>query len=325
MIKNRNGEIINIGGGVSEDNDGSILIRGHAEFEEPGDGENDKGRGVIYQGERFESTAEKPVLVTGTASAVHATDWDGDGDFDLLVGDIAGRVHLVPNKGAADAYAFGEEVRLEVDGQEVKVNGDAGPFAADWDADGDLDLLVGAGDGSVLLFRNIGTKVAPRLAPPQELVGPARISYGSDAPEEPQRGIRAKVCAADWDGDGQLDLLVGDLATQKPDLPEPSKEEQQQRDRIREELEVVQAEYRELVPKMFGPARVKDEKKLAKIRKRRDKLQARIEELRAKLPPEYESHGWVWLFRRTPGVVAPASAAGDLEPASGPLGLRQPF
>ncbi len=25
-----------------------------------------------------------------------------------------------------------------------------------------------------------------------------------------------------------------------------------------------------------------------------------MQELRAKLPPEYENHGWVWLFLRTP-------------------------
>ena len=29
--------------------------------------------------------------------------------------------------------------------------------------------------------------------------------------------MRAKVCVADWNGDGRLDLLVGDFATQKPE------------------------------------------------------------------------------------------------------------
>ena len=34
---------------------------------------------------------------------------------------------------------------------------DSHPIAADWDGDGKLDLLVGAGDGSVWFFRNLGT------------------------------------------------------------------------------------------------------------------------------------------------------------------------
>lgn len=31
------------------------------------------------------------------------------------------------------------------------------------------------------------------------------------------------------------------------------------------------------------------------------KVQEKIAELRSKLPREYESHGWVWLFLRKPG------------------------
>src|SRR5205823_6285556 len=126
-----------------------------------------------------------------------AADWDGDGDLDLLVGDINGRVYLVPNEGSPTSYAFGKERPLEAGGQPLKVEGDAGPFAADWDGDGDLDLLVGAGDGRVSLFRNIGSSKAPDLAAAETLVPPGEAAFGPDAPKEPRRGMRAKVCAAD--------------------------------------------------------------------------------------------------------------------------------
>jgi len=33
------------------------------------------------------------------------------------------------------------------------VNGDAGPFACDWEGDGAFDLLVGDGEGAVWFFR----------------------------------------------------------------------------------------------------------------------------------------------------------------------------
>ena len=39
------------------------------------------------------------------------------------------------------------------------------------------------------------------------------------SPQGAARGIRSKVCVADWNGDGRLDLLVGDFTTQKPDRP----------------------------------------------------------------------------------------------------------
>ena len=96
---------------------------------------------------------------------------------------------------------------------------------ADWDGDGQKDLLVGAGDGSVTLFRNTGTATAPELAAGVTLVPKGEVEYGADAPREPRRGVRAKVCATDWDGDGRLDLLLGDFATQKPDRPEPTPEQ----------------------------------------------------------------------------------------------------
>ena len=101
------------------------------------------------------------------AAAPHAADLDGDGDLDLLVGNIAGRVILIPNTGTAAAPKFHDAARraIEAGGTAIEVpGGDAGPFVADWDRDGALDLIVGAGDGSVWLYRNEGTLEAPRLA-----------------------------------------------------------------------------------------------------------------------------------------------------------------
>jgi hypothetical protein len=50
--------------------------------------------------------------------------------------------------------------------------------------------------------------------------------------------------------------------------------------------------------KMHGPERVKDEKELEAINEEYRGLSDRMSELRAELPVEYESHGWVWLFLR---------------------------
>jgi hypothetical protein len=298
MIKDKDGEIINTGGDVREQSDGGLLITGNAKFEQ-----TPEGNFVTYKGKRYKSTPEKPIFTTGCASAVHAVDWDGDGDLDLLVGNIQGQVHLIPNEGTAKAYAFGKARQLQAAGKPLKVEGDAGPFTADWDGDGKLDLLVGAGDGSVSFFRNVGSGKVPELSPAITLVTSGETSFGADAPKVPRRGIRSKVCAVDWNGDGRLDLLVGDFATQAPDLPEPSPEEKAKHGEIRKQLTDVEGRYRTLVNKVFGPNRAKTKEEADKVQKEMSEVTKEMQDLRSKLPPEYENHGWVWLFLRSSAGV----------------------
>jgi hypothetical protein len=296
MIKNKDGEFINIGGGIREDAPGReyTLIAGNAKFER-----TSEGTFVNYHGKRFKSTPEKQYAITGTASTVRPADWDGDGDYDLIIGDIRGKVYLVPNEGTAQAYAFGKEEQLRAGGKPIAVGGKAGPFAADWDGDGDRDLLVGAEDGSVKLYRNTGSAKSPELASAVQLVPPGKKLYGAQAPKEVCRGGRSKICVADWNGDGLLDLLVGDSATQKPDRPEPTAEQTAEYDRIREELKPVQKRYGELSQKLRGPFRVTDAEQIKKIQEEMGQVGKRMSELHSKLPREYENHGWVWLFLRT--------------------------
>jgi len=288
MIKDKDGKIINIGGGIRKRGfDGGISIAGNAKFET-----TPEGTFVSYQGKRIESTPEKPIGITGTASAAHAADWDGDGDYDLIIGDIRGKVYLIPNEGTPESYAFGKEKQL------ASVKSRAGPFTADWDGDGDLDLLVGADDGSVSLFRNTGSAKSPELASAVLLVPSGEKASGRQAPKDVRRGKRSKICVTDWNGDGLLDLLVGDFATQKPDLPEPTPEEKAEHERIRKELESIQKRYSELIQKIYGPSRVRTKEGIEQVQKEMEPVRKHMTELRSKLPREYERHGWVWLFLR---------------------------
>ncbi|MEW6745299.1 MAG: VCBS repeat-containing protein [Planctomycetota bacterium] len=293
MLQDRDGEYINIGGGIEEEPDGSILITGHADFETTAEGTL-----AVYHGKRIKWTPQKPVAITGSASAVHASDWDDDGDYDLIIGDIGGNVYLILNEGTPESWAFGKHTVVQAGDRPLRVSRNAAPFAADWDGDGDLDLLLGAGDGSVSWCRNTGSAESATLAAAVELVPPGRVSYGKDVPREVARGTRSRICAADWNGDGLLDLLVGDYTTQKPDLPEPTAEEKAVHERTRKELDAVTERHREVADKLFGDEPVKSEDERKKLQQQEDELRRRMSELRALLPREYDSHGWVWLFLR---------------------------
>lgn len=293
-LKDKDGLVINVGGGVRETAD-SITITGDAQFQEDKDGHY-----VQYNGKTYRDTPKKQLLVTGCASSLAVADWNGDGLLDLIVGDISGHVSVYLNEGTKGRYAFGKPIRLKANGKEIAVpHGDAGPCVADWDGDGLLDLIVGCGDGSVIFYRNIGTAKEPKLAEGVVLIPPGKIEYDMQKmPKEPTRGVRAKVCVVDYNGDGLPDLLVGDLSNQKPNKPEPTPEEKKKQEAAKKEMEKLQGEYASLVEKMIGPRRVKDKDEAKKVSEEVKKLRTRMTELQKEAGSEYETHGRVWLFLR---------------------------
>lgn len=167
-----------------------------------------RANGTYAAPETLRSGAER--LNVGQSAALAVTDWDSDGDFDLVIGNIAGEVWLVTNSGTPRQPDFCERTRLAAANGPIHVSSCAGPTVADWDGDQLADLLVGNTSGAVVWYRNEGSRKSPRLAAGRTIIEPWP---GSSVTEEPptRSAMRAKPCVADWNGDGRPDLLVGDF------------------------------------------------------------------------------------------------------------------
>ncbi len=90
-------------------------------------------------------------------SSPEVADMNGDGMKDLLVGDHYGGVYYYENSGSDADPAFSESVVLKTEQYPINVGVGAIIDVADWDEDGDLDLIVGEDDPVMNLYRNTST------------------------------------------------------------------------------------------------------------------------------------------------------------------------
>ena len=152
-------------------------------------------------------------------------DYDGDGALDLIVGvgdwtdygwdnayDASGRwqrgplrgfVYFIRNTATTAAPAYGPPVKVLADGKPLETFGWPSPNLADFDFDGDLDLLCGEFLDGFTYFENTGTRTAPVYA------GGQRLKTGDGTPLVMDLEMITPT-AIDWDRDGDLDLIVGD-------------------------------------------------------------------------------------------------------------------
>jgi hypothetical protein len=162
-------------------------------------------------------------------------DWNDDGKKDLIAGDMRGNVWLFLNIGTGKNPKLAKGERVRADGKPIcaerrtykreggkyvveKVTPGSHKLAdryskihmADWDGDGLKDLLVGH-NSTIVLYKNVGTRSAPRFQAPT-LVEPPGVSARTPAARFPSR---PSPYVTDWDGDGKKDLLIG---TEQPNL-----------------------------------------------------------------------------------------------------------
>ncbi len=124
-------------------------------------------------------------------------DLDNDQDLDMVIGDIDGSLHYYRNVGDKFTPAWVEEVAFFLTPTYIDVGSRSSPSLADLDGDGDFDLVVGALDGTLTYFENVGTANDPFFEQQEGMF--TNIDVGSNC----------SPTLVDLDGDNDYDLVLG--------------------------------------------------------------------------------------------------------------------
>ncbi|MCB2407619.1 FG-GAP-like repeat-containing protein [Hymenobacter lucidus] len=154
------------------------------------------------------SGATNPAITVANYAKPWLTDLDGDGLLDMLVGETGGTIRLYEQNSTLYPNNFGPPITLfaNPDATTPANRYYARPTVVDLDNDGLLDILVGANDGFI---RRYEQKVAGANTTANfNDLGTLKTSGGLAI----DGGDVSKAQVLDIDGDGLLDLLIGNAA-----------------------------------------------------------------------------------------------------------------
>lgn len=129
-------------------------------------------------------------------SAPVVYDTNGDGGWELIVGNWSGKVYLVTFTSRTMGDMQYEVTQIMADGEPLVVpSGYATPMVYDYNKDGWPDLIVGAADGDFYYYENTGA--------------PGMTSFTFQGKSERELGERVAAATASLNGDGTVDFVVG--------------------------------------------------------------------------------------------------------------------
>lgn len=174
--------------------------------------------------EERERIPYRPEFYIGRTNQWRYFDYNGNGVLDLIIGasdwreygwddayndegewtngPLRAHVYWVENLGTDEEPEYGE-TRIVMAGEEsLEVYGMPSPNFADFNGNGLPDIICGEFLDRLTFFENIGTRTEPRYAPGRFL------EHEGDVITMDLQMIQP--VAIDWDGDGHIDLVVGE-------------------------------------------------------------------------------------------------------------------
>ncbi len=170
---------------------------------------------ISYKGEVMGANYKK-----SRSNMWNYVDWDNDGDNDIVVGidtwddygwDNAFNSNGEWTRGPLRGYVYllenvnGEYInrgKVKAGGEIIETYGAPNPCIADFDGDGDLDIICGEFVDGLTWYENTGTRKKPKFAKGRQLSnndGDIRFHLQMIVP-----------VVSDFDEDGHVDLIVGD-------------------------------------------------------------------------------------------------------------------
>ncbi len=96
--------------------------------------------------------AEGTEVNVGSFASPFAADINSDGIIDLLIGDGKGDIQVYLGSARDGGIHLTRADNLQLNGQELILEGSSVPFPMDWNNDGNLDLLTGSSDGKIYVL-----------------------------------------------------------------------------------------------------------------------------------------------------------------------------
>ena len=134
------------------------------------------------------------------------SDFDGDGDLDLICGEFMDKLTWFENTGTRVNPVYTNGRYLTSQGRIIKMDLEMMVVTSvDWDQDGDTDLIIGQEDGRIALVENSGRVKGhmPVFRDP--------VFFRQEAGDL-KFGALVTPWSVDWDEDGDEDLICGNTA-----------------------------------------------------------------------------------------------------------------
>jgi len=193
-------------------------------------GTTKNGMPIFKNPNYFQQQAE--YVKFGALVTPFSTDWDDDGDEDLICGNSAGHIAFIENLDGKELPKWDAPKLISSEDEPIRIqagiNGSIqGPCeakwgyttlsVADWNHDGLKDIILNSIWGKIVWFENIGTKGNPKLGPET----PIHVQWDGDTPKpdwywwQPEPNTlatqwRTTPTAIDWNKDGLMDLIILD-------------------------------------------------------------------------------------------------------------------